>query len=46
MTQKTDVNLKMIKKCLIDKIYVIGYNQLRLHIKVHKLMNNKKKIYI
>ena len=34
---------KIMKKCLINKTCLIKYNQLKLRIEVHELINNRNK---
>ena len=36
----------MIESCLIDRIWLIEYNQIRLRIRIHKLINNEKETNI
>ena len=40
MTRKIDVELKMIENCLIDRTWLITYNQVRSRVRVPELINN------
>ena len=44
ITQKIDEKLKKVEICLIDKTWLIEYNCLKLHVRIYKLINNKKEI--
>ena len=46
VTQIIGIKLKIVKKCLINRIYLITDNQIMLRTSVYRLINNKKKINI
>ena len=44
VTRRISVGLKTVERCVIDKICLIQYNQMRLRVRVPELMQNEKKI--
>ena len=46
LIQRIGIGLKIVEKCSIDRTRLIEYNQMKLYIKVFKLMNNGRKMNI